>query len=200
MRVRHLKAFHDHRALRYARAVPALSPPLSTLQCGFTVPRLNQTWVTDITYGRTNLGRLVLSGVVMDLYSRRIVDWPIEPTLPQNLVLDALLMSMRRRKPQHVLIHYDQGSQSGSVAWLRFCRTHHLELSMSRSGNCRGNTVGESFLNSLMKEWIPKRICRTREIVTTETDEYIETSYNRTRRHSHLSGVSPYLKQYRTCA
>ncbi|HJS66578.1 MAG TPA: IS3 family transposase, partial [Nitrospiraceae bacterium] len=32
---------------------------------------------------------------------------------------------------------------------------------------------------------------QTRELATAEIDEYIETFYNRTRRHSHLSGVSP---------
>jgi putative transposase len=52
--------------------------------------------------------------------------------MAQDLVLDALLMAVRRRKPQHVLIHSDQGSQFGSDAWQRFCQAHHLEPSMSR--------------------------------------------------------------------
>ncbi|THI84139.1 MAG: IS3 family transposase, partial [Nitrospira sp. CG24A] len=36
-----------------------------------------------------------------------------------------------------------------------------------------------------------KRIYTTRAMATAEIDEDIETFYNRTRRHSHLSGVSP---------
>ena len=139
---------------------------------------------------RTWEGWLYLAGV-MDLYSRRIVGWATKPTMAQELVLDAPLLAVRRRKPQHVLIHSDQGSQCGSDAWRRFCREHHLEPSMSRRGNCWDHAVAESFCSSLKKERIRKRIYKTHEIATAEIDEYIETFYNRTRRHSHLSGVSP---------
>jgi putative transposase len=41
------------------------------------------------------------------------------------------------------------------------------------------------------KERIKKRISKTRDMATAEIYEYIEMFYNRTRRHSHLSGVSP---------
>ena len=62
---------------------------------------------------------------------------------------------------------------------------------MSRRGNCWDNAVAESFFSSLKKERIRKRIYTTRELATAEIDDYIETFYNHTRRHSHLSGVSP---------
>ena len=189
MRANHLKARYGYRAPRYIRSPTSLLTP-NTLQRGFTVPRPNTAWVTDITYVRTWEGWLYLA-VVMDLYSRRIVGWSTKPTLAQDLVLDALLMAVRRRKPQHVLIHSDQGSQFGSDAWRRFCRAHHLELSMSRRGNCWDNAVAESFFSSLKKERIKKRIYRTRAMAMADIDEYIETFYNPIRRHSHLSGVSP---------
>jgi len=111
--------------------------------------------------------------------------------MARELVLDATLMAVRHRKPKHTLIHSDQGSQFGSDAWRRFCQAHHLEPSMSRRGNCWDNAVAESFFSSLKKERIKKRIYPTREIATAEIYEYIELFYNRTRRHSHLSGVSP---------
>jgi putative transposase len=139
---------------------------------------------------RTWEGWLYLAGVI-DLYSRRIVGWSTQPTMARELVLDALLMAVRRRKPKHALIHSDQGSQFGSDAWRRFCHAHHLEPSMSRRGNCWDNAVAESFFSSLKKERIKTRIYKTREIATAEIDEYIEMFYNRSRRHSYLSGVSP---------
>jgi putative transposase len=190
MRANNLKARHGYRTPQYVRshATSLLTP--NTLQRGYTVQRPNQAWVTDITYVRTWEGWLYLA-VVMDLYSRRIVGWSTKPTLAQDLVLDALLMAVRRRKPVHVLIHSDQGSQFSSDAWRRFCRAHHLEPSMSRRGNCWDNAVAESFFSSLKKERIKKRIYTTREVARTEIAEYIEMFYNRTRRHSHLSGVSP---------
>jgi putative transposase len=189
MRANHLKARHGYRAPRYTTGHPSLLTP-NTLQRGFTVHRPNHAWVTDITYIRTWEGWLYLA-VVMDLYSRRIVGWATKPTIARELVLDALLMAVRRRKPLHTLIHSDQGSQFGSDAWRRFCHAHHLEPSMSRRGNCGDNAVAESFFSSLKKERIKKRIYTTREIAKAEIAEYIEMFYNRTRRHSHLSGVSP---------
>jgi putative transposase len=86
----------------------------------FTVTRRNKAWVTDITYIRTWQGWLYLA-VVMDLFSRKIVGWSAGPTIQLELVLDAVLMAVRRRRPRRAVIHSDQGTQFGSDAWRRFC-------------------------------------------------------------------------------
>lgn len=92
--------------------------------------------MTDITYIRTWQGWLYLA-VVMDLFARKVVGWSMKPTLAKEFVLDAILMAVWRRKPKDtVLIDSDQGSQYGSDDWLKFCRDHDLEPSMSRRGNC----------------------------------------------------------------
>jgi putative transposase len=62
---------------------------------------------------------------------------------------------------------------------------------MSRKGNCWDNAVAESFFGSLKKERIKKQIYRTRELAIEDLRDYIENFYDRTRRHSHLGGVSP---------
>jgi len=129
---------------------------------------------------------------VVDLYSRKVVGWSMKPTLVRDIVLDALMMAVWRRKPQkRVLVHSDQGSQYSSDDWLRFCKQHNLEPSMSRRGNCWDNAVAESFFGSLKKERIKKRIYKTRELARADVFDYIEVFYNRTRRHSHIGGVSP---------
>ena len=61
---------------------------------------------------------------------------------------------------------------------------------MSRGGNCWDNAVAESFLSSLKKERIRKRIYKTRESARFDVFDYIQVFYNRTRRHSHLGGIS----------
>lgn len=111
--------------------------------------------------------------------------------MARELVLAAILMAVRRRKPTHALIHSDQGSQCGSDAWRRFCYAYGLEPSMNQRGNCWDNAVAESFCRSLKKERIEKRIYKTREMAHAEIYDYIEMFYNHTRRHSHLSSVSP---------
>jgi len=55
----------------------------------------------------------------------------------------------------------------------------------------RVHAVAESFFSSLKKERIRKRIYKTRELARADVFDYIEVFYNRTRRHSHLGGVSP---------
>ena len=152
----------------------------------------DRAWVTDITYLRTWQGWLTYLAVVLDLYSRKVIGWSMKPTLARELVLDALLMAVWRRKPaQPVIVHSDQGSQYGSDDWRRFCRSHQLQPSMSRRGNCWDNAVAESFFSSLKKERIRKRIYKTRELCRADVFDYIEVFYNRTRRHTHLGGISP---------
>jgi putative transposase len=52
--------------------------------------------------------------VVIDLFSRRVIGWSMQSRITSDLVLDALLMAVWRRKPMsNVLVHSDQGSQGG---------------------------------------------------------------------------------------
>jgi putative transposase len=69
------------------------------LQQRFAVTRPNTAWVTDITCIRTWQGWLYLA-VVMDLFSRRIVGWAAGPRIDRELVLNAALMAIRRRRPR----------------------------------------------------------------------------------------------------
>jgi putative transposase len=189
MREHQLRALHGYRMRRWSVGKPSVLIP-NLLKRQFTVTRRNKAWVTDITYIRTWQGWLYLA-VVMDLFSRKIVGWSAGPTIHRELVLDALLMAVRRRRPRGTLIHSDQGTQFGSDAWRRFCRSHRLLPSMSRKGNCWDNAVAESFFSSLKKERIKKQIYKNRELALHDVADYIDRFYNHTRRHSHLGGVSP---------
>jgi putative transposase len=189
MRENSLRALHGYRTRRVSVSKPSILIP-NLLQRQFTVTRPNKAWVTDITYVRTWEGWLYLA-VVMDLFSRKVVGWSVSSTIHREVVLDALVMAVRLRRPRRALIHSDQGTQYGSDAWRRFCRSNHLEPSMSRKGNCWDNAVAESFFSSLKKERIKKHIYKTRGLAIAAISEYIESFYNRRRRHSHLGGVSP---------
>jgi putative transposase len=189
MRQNGLRALHGYRTRRGSVGKPAVLIP-NLLKRQFAVTKPNRVWVTDITYMRTWQGWLYLA-VVMDLYSRRVVGGATRATIYRELVLDAVLMAMRRRRPRRTMIHSDQGTQYGSDAWRRFCKSHHLEPSMSRRGNCWDNAVAESFFGSLKKERSKKHIYRDRDTATKDIADYIESFYNRTRRHSHLGGARP---------
>ena len=190
MREQKIRAVRGYRAPRHIAGRPSIVAP-NRLNREFTTSVADQAWATDITYIRTWQGWLYLA-VVVDLYSRRVVGWSMKPTLAREIVLDALLMAVWGRKPANeVLVHSDQGTQYGSDDWQRFCRANNLQPSMSRRGNCWDNAVVESFFSSLKKERIKKRVYRTRDLARADIFDYIEMFYNRTRRHSHLGGVSP---------
>jgi putative transposase len=74
------------------------------------------------------------------------------------------------------MILSDQGVQYGSDDWQRFCRTHGIEVSMSRRGNYWDNSVAESFFSSLKKERVRNRTYRTREEARSDVFDYIEVS------------------------
>jgi putative transposase len=168
-----LRALRGYKRPRYKGGRPSVLAP-DHLKQGFTVSSPDKVWVTDITYIRTHEGWLYLS-VVIDLYSRRVVGWSMKETLAKDLVLDALLMAVWRRRPKNrVIVHSDQGGQYGSDDWTRFCREHDLEPSMSRRGNCYDNAAAESFFSSLKKERIRRRIYRSRGEARSDVFDYIE--------------------------
>ena len=55
-------------------------------------------WIADFSYLRTWEGWLYLAAV-QDAFSRRIVGWRMADHMREELVIDALRMAVRRRRP-----------------------------------------------------------------------------------------------------
>ncbi|MCF6327507.1 MAG: IS3 family transposase [Devosiaceae bacterium] len=163
----------------------------NTLNRQFSVDEPDRAWVTDITYIKTYEGFAYLA-VVIDLYSRRVVGWAMQSRQTTDLVLQALLMAMWRRKPSNrVLVHSDQGSQFTSIDWASFLNQNNLEHSMSRRGNCHDNAVAESFFNLLKRERIRRRTYKSRDDARQDVFDYIEMFYNPKRKHANNGLLSP---------
>ena len=163
----------------------------NTLDRQFDVEAPDRVWVTDIIYIRTLEGFAYLA-VVIDLYSRRVVGWSMQSRQTTDVVLQALLMGVWRRKPKNkVLVHSDQGSQFTSRDWASFLKHHNLEHSMSRRGNCHDNAVAESFFNLLKRERIRRRTYKTRADARQDVFDYIEMFYNPKRKHARNGMLSP---------
>ncbi len=155
------------------------------------MPAPNLSWVTDITYIRTQEEWLYLA-VVLDLFSRQIVGWAMKSRMTADLAVDALLMAVWRRKPkQPVLVYSDQGSQFTSGEWQDVLKAHNLSCSMSRRGYCHDNAVAESFFQLLKREPIKRRIDATRDEARSDVFDYIERFCNPIRRHGSNDGLSP---------
>jgi len=157
----------------------------------FTAEAPNQVWVTDITYIRTYEGFLFLA-VVLDLFSRQVVGWATRPTQHTDLVLQALLAAVWRRKPKPgLLLHSDQGCQFTSEEWQSFLKAYGIVCSMSRRGNCHDNAAMESFFQLLKRERIKRKIYNTQDEARSDVFDYIEMFYNPKRRHSSNGDLSP---------
>lgn len=167
------------------------------LQRQFNPEAPNESWVTGITHIRTHEGWLHLP-VVLDLLSRRVIGWSMQSTITKDLVLDALLMAVWRRKPGcRVIVHSDQGSQYTSHDWSSFLKDHGLEGSMNRRGNCHDNAVAESFFQLLKRERVKKKIYTSRDAARVDIFDCIEMFYNNWRRQSSNELLSPVEYEWR---
>ena len=120
----------------------------------FNPGRPNQAWASDITYIWTAEGWLYLA-VVMDLYSRTIVGWSMAERMTRQLVIDALILAAKRRKPPRGLLHHsDRGSQYASEDFQELLLKYGMICSMSRTGNCWDNAPAESFFSILKRELV----------------------------------------------
>ena len=157
----------------------------------FTVAALNKVWVSDFTYLWTLEGWLYLA-VVIDLYSRRVVGWSLSNRMTKELVIDAMKMALRQRKPSPGLIaHSDRGSQYCSHDYQKLLKNNRILCSMSKKGDCYDNACAETFFHSLKVEWIYGNTFRRREDCRQSVIEYVEVFYNRQRLHSYLGYTTP---------
>jgi transposase InsO family protein len=90
----------------------------------------DELWVTDITQHRTREG-WVYCAAVLDAFSRRIVGWSIDSRQDSTLVVNALDMAIRSRRPEPGgIVHADHGTQ-GEFNW----SSQHFDLGGVRRGH-----------------------------------------------------------------
>jgi putative transposase len=192
MRRRGIKGIPGQGRTRQTTIPDTKAPPAPDLvERHFVAERPNALWLADITYVPTLEGWLFL-GVVMDMYSRKIVGWSMRDDLKADLVVDALAMAVTRRQPPAGLVHHsDRGSQYGSLAFGKTLRESGLLASMGSRGDAYDNAACESCISTLKREWIKRHRYRSRDQARLSIFQYIETFYNPRRRHSALGGISP---------
>ena len=160
------------------------------LNRNFSAEGMNEKWAGDITYIRTDEGWLYLS-VILDLHSRKVINWATSDTLSRKLVLDALNGALTRRGCAPKLFHSDRGVQYASDDVQRLLTANSISCSMSRKGDCWDNATVESFFHTLKVERADRRKYRSRAEARRDLFDYIERFYNRKRRHSSIGYVSP---------
>ncbi len=157
----------------------------------FSPLRPNTAWAGDITCIATDQGWLFLA-VVIDLFSRRVVGWSLQPHMERSLVIDALEMAWQQRRAERgeLLFPSDRGSPYASQDFARLLDEQGITASMSRKGNCWDNACSETLFGSLKVEWLDgQRFATIREAKDAVLDWL--RWYDRSRMHSTLDYSSP---------
>ena len=131
--------------------------------------------------------------LVIDLYSRAIVGWKIADSLHAAIVTAAISRALNAGAvASGALFHSDRGCQYPAASTRALLHQNNLRQSMSAAGSCYDNAFAESAFASLKAE-LPNADSPfpSKQVARSALFDYIETFYNRSRRHSALGGLCP---------
>ena len=154
---------------------------------GLNIIRPDQVWAVDITYIRMRQGFMYLF-VIIDLYSRFIVDYELSTTLDKHVVLDCLSRAFKARKPE--IINSDQGGQFTNEDYIRLLQEAGIKISMDGKGRALDNIFVERFFRTLKYEDIYINEYSTPKALRSGLHRYIEF-YNYERVHQALNYSRP---------
>jgi putative transposase len=132
--------------------------------------------VADITYGAMGEGFLYLA-FILDVHSRRIVGWAMEDHLRTEIVVDALRMTVWKRKPPPGLVHHsDQGVQHTLLSFGERLKEVGTTPSMGRISSALDNAMAESFASTLKAELVSRLKFPSRQAAKMAIFEYLKPS------------------------
>ncbi len=128
-----------------------LAPDL--VQRQFTADAPDRLWVADITQHPTAEGWLY-TAAVLDVFSRKAIGWAMSEHLHMQIVLDALNMAVRSRRPVpgSTIHHSDHGAQYTAMAYGQRLKATGLVGSMGSVGDAYDNALMESFWATLQTD------------------------------------------------
>lgn len=148
--------------------------------------------VGDITYLPLAGNEWGYLAAWMDLYSRQIKGWSLADNMSEELVHSAFRKAIGSNQlGVGSVIHSDRGGQYIGKSFRQTLLDHRFEQSMSRPDDPYDNAFMESCWSRLKAELLEGGVFRSLEDAHTELFDYIESYYNRKRRHSSLGNISP---------
>jgi len=153
--------------------------------------RINQIWVSDITYIKV-LETYRFLTVIMDIYSRRILSWSLTEDRTTKETSTVLKRAAQERQPAAGLIfHTDRGIEFTGKVFRKTLAQYKMNASVNRLGYCTDNGHMESFFHSLKAELIRGRKFNSTCELRYALNSYINHFYNKKRLHSGIGYCSP---------
>ena len=160
------------------------------LERQFTADHPNQIWVSDITYFKVNDYWMYLC-IILDLFSRRIVDYRVSRNASTNLVTSTFRTAFRERgNPSGLTFHSDRGKQYTSAAFTALLQKCEVKQSFSATARPHDNAVAEAFFASFKKEAAYRREYSSEQSYRKSVEQYIRF-YNELRPHRTLKYKTP---------
>jgi putative transposase len=166
---------HNHR--RYPNLIKDLE-----------IVRLNQVWVSDITYIRLGK-RFIYLAVILDAYSRGIRGWHLSLSLDKQLSIGALRMALANH-PAPEIHHSDQGGQYASPNYTELL-PESVQISMSAAGRPMENGIVERFMRTFKEEHIDYTEYSDFGDAYSQIAYWLEIEYMTERIHSSLDYLTP---------
>jgi putative transposase len=154
---------------------------------GLSIDRPDQVWAIDITYIRLRHGFMYLF-VIIDLFSRHIVDWELSDNLSRQWVLDCLKRAFKNRRPE--IINSDQGAQFTNKDYVELLQSETIKISMDGKGRALDNIFVERFFRTLKYEEIYLNEYVNLKSLRRGINQYIQF-YNEQRPHESLGYRCP---------
>jgi putative transposase len=157
------------------------------------VEAIEELWVSDITYLRTETGFVYLS-LITDAYSRKIVGYHLSQKLKVEGCIIALNKAIASLSPvahRRSLIHHsDRGIQYCCDQYISILQNNEIRISMTQSGSPYDNAIAERVNGILKQQFNLDKIFENYGASVEAVSKAID-GYNRLRPHASISNLTP---------
>lgn len=175
-------------------------PVYPNLVFSFIPNRINQLWVSDITYipvwlNDNEYTHCYLS-LITDAYSHEIIGWEVGETLETKFSAKALEMAMRKlgrmdsNSGNDLIHHSDRGVQYASKEYIGILKAKNIRISMTEKGNPKDNAVAERVNLTIKDEFLKDFHLRSLSEVRAAIAKAVEF-YNNERPHMSNDMMTP---------
>lgn len=154
--------------------------------------RINELWVSDITYWQVN-NRFYYISLTTDAYSHKIVGYHVAESLAAVHCVQALQMAIKMLEAdrKYQLIHHsDRGLQYCSNSYIQLLANYNINISMTEHGDPLENAIAERVNGILKHEYLnfytPENINEATVILNTAIQ-----LYNEQRPHMSIGNLKP---------
>lgn len=162
-------------------------PNIKNLASDMEITRPGQVLAVDITYLKTKKRHYYLS-VLIDSYSRKIVNYNLAQNLSYINSLNVLLDTIKKHK--YLIHHSDGGCQYTCEDYQNLLKEHKIEQSMTRPSSPQENPIVERAHGILKHEYGLAKAFNNFDELKEKTESAIHI-YNELRPHSSLGFKTP---------